>query len=50
VNGPSVLARARAPRARHELVVLLPLLASVLLIYGYRDQLVPQARDTGVRP
>ena len=43
------ISRRAVKRARIELVVLLPLLASVLLIYGYRDRLFPQEWDAGVR-
>ncbi|MEA2234277.1 MAG: small conductance mechanosensitive channel [Solirubrobacteraceae bacterium] len=43
------ISRRAVKRARIELVVLLPLLASVLLLYGYRDRLFPPAWDPGVR-
>jgi small-conductance mechanosensitive channel len=43
------ISRRAVKRARIELVVLLPLLAAVLLLYGYRDRLFPPAWDPGVR-
>jgi len=43
------LGRQAARRARREALVLLPLLAAVLIAYGYRDQLFGRDLDTLVR-
>jgi small conductance mechanosensitive channel len=43
------LTRRAIRRARIESLVLLPLLASVLLVYGYRDQIFGRAWDTTAR-
>src|SRR6478672_10128729 len=43
------LGRAAARRARREALVLLPLLAGVLVVYAYRDELFGRDLDTLVR-
>src|SRR5512132_4275071 len=43
------LSRKAVKRARIQLAVLLPLLAAVLLMYAYRDELFGRTLDTPVR-
>ncbi|MEA2284893.1 MAG: small conductance mechanosensitive channel [Solirubrobacteraceae bacterium] len=43
------ISRRAVKRARIEFVLLLPLLAAVLTLYGYRGRVFPRGWDTGVR-